>query len=140
MEYTKVKLNSDVAVGKTFEFPTSEIQTIDYSKFYGEVCKGMNPVLSYGIYEIGEETTKFTVAIQTEYENQYKSFKVPEGDYIEFEIDMMENQKENQYTKCIEQLFADGYDVDMSYSFEIMDNSFDPTEGKFLYKYYLRVK
>lgn len=140
MEYNKVHFNADVAVGKSFEFPTNEIQTADYQQFYGKVCAGMSPTLSYGIYEIGEEQTKFTVAIQTEYDNNYNSYKISEGEYFEFTIDMMENQNQNQYVKCIEQLLADGIDVDMSYSFEVMDNSFDPMSGKFLYKYYLRSK
>lgn len=138
MEYKLITLDEKVAYGKNFEFPTSEIQTYDYSKLYGEVCKGMNPTVSYGIYQVGEQTTKFTVAIETEVENDYTKVTLPAGDYYEFELDMMENMKENEYVKCFDTLTADGISFDMSYSYEVMDRSFNPMTGNFKFKYYIK--
>lgn len=140
MEYKLITLNCDVAVGKTFEFPTSEIQTVDYGKYYNDVCAGMHPSKSYGIYEVGEEVTKFSVAIQTEFPNNYSSYKIHSGDYYQFEIDMAANQKENQYTKCFDTLMSEGLDFDMSYSFEVMEQMTDPSTGTYKYKYYISVK
>lgn len=140
MEYKIVELNCDVAVGKTFEFPTNDIQSVNYGNYYYQVCHGLNPIKSYGIYEVGEETTKFTVAIQTELDTNLASFKIPCGTYYEFELDMMENQADNQYVKCFDVLAANKIDFDMSYSFEVMDRSFNPMEGKYKYKYYIKQK
>lgn len=138
MEYKITKLDEVKLVGKTFEFPTSEIQTVSYPMFYGEVCHGMDPQISYGIYEIGDEITKFTVAIKTDIENDYDEVMVNAGEFIEFEIDFMENQKENQYVKCFEQLEKDEVEYNMSYSIEIMDRNFNPMKKQYMYKYYVK--
>lgn len=140
MEYKTVELNCDVAVGKSFEFPTSDIQSVNYGNYYYQVCHDLNPIRSYGIYEVGEETTKFTVAVHTELETNLESFHIPGGTYYEFELDMMENQQENQYVKCFARLEADELAFETNYSFEVMDRSFNPMEGKFKYKYYIRKK
>lgn len=138
MEYKITKLEEVNLVGKTFEFPTSEIQSANYQMYYGEVCKGMNSEISYGIYEVGEETTKFTVAIKTEVENDLDAVTTVSGEYLEFELDFMKNQSENEYVKCFDQLAADEIEFDMSYSIEVMDRSFNPMEGKFGFKYYIK--
>lgn len=138
MEFTKVQLNGEVAVGKTFEFPTQDIETVDYGSFYNQVCKGMNPTKSFGIYEVADDITKFTVAIHTEVSNDLKSFEMPAGQFYEFEIDMMENMKDNQYVKCFAALEAAGVEYDMSYSIEIMGNDMNPETGQMKYKYYIK--
>ncbi len=140
MEYKSVELNCDVAVGKTFEFPTSEIQTTNYSEYYSNICQGYNPSMSFGIYEVGKEVTNFTVAIQTEFDNNYSPVKIPGGNYFEFEIDLLENQKENQYTKCFDTLAASGERFNMEYSFEVMDRTFNPKQGNWKIKYYIKEK
>ncbi len=138
MEYKIVNLEQVELVGKSFEFPTSEIQSANYQMYYGETCNGMNPTKSFGIYQVGEEVTKFTVAIKTETETSYENVIVQGGEYFEFEINFMENIKDNQYTKCFDQLIADGVAFDMGYSVEIMDQSFNPMEGQYKFKYYIR--
>lgn len=138
MEYKLVQLNEEVAVGKTFEIATSEIQTVNYGMFYNEVCKGMNPIKSFGIYEVGTEVTKFTVGIETEEINDYSTYILPAGAYYEFEIDMMENMKENQYVKCFEALENAGVEYDRTYSYEVMDQSINPAKGQTKYKYYIK--
>lgn len=138
MNYKLKTLPEVTLVGKTFEFPTSEIQTVDYSKYYSEVCGNMHPELSYGIYEVGTEITKFTVAIKTNIENDFDKITIHGGDFYEFTIDFMENMKENQYVKCFDALANDNIEFDMSYSVEIMDKNMDFAAGKTEYKYYLK--
>ncbi len=138
MEYKLTTIDEIVAFGKSFEFQTAEIQTYDYSKLYAEVCKGMNPTVSYGIYQIGEQVTKFTIAIETEVENNYPQVTLPAGKYYQFELDMIENSKDNQYVKCFNILTAEGISFDTSYSFEVMDRSFNPATGNFKFKYYIK--
>ncbi len=138
MQYQIIQLEQQTLVGQSFEFPTTEIQTTDYSQFYGQVCKGMNPTTSFGIYEVSDQLTTFTVAIETDEANDYKQIIIPGGEYVEFELDMMENQKDNQYVKCFDTLKNEGLDFDMSYSIEIMDRSFNPMKGQFKFKYLIK--
>lgn len=138
MNYELKILPAQKLVGKTFEFPTGEIQSVDYSKFYKQVCSGMNPEASYGIYEVASDVTKFTVAIKTNVENKLAEVITPAGEFYEFTIDMIENMKENQYVKCFDTLAKDKIDFDMSCSFEIMSSNMDFTAGRTEYKYYLK--
>lgn len=138
MNYELKVLSAQKLVGKTFEFPTSEIQSVDYSNFYKQVCNGMNPEVSYGIYEVANDVTKFTVAIKTNAENNLAEVITPTGEFYEFTIDMMENMKENQYVKCFDTLAKGNVNFDMSCSVEIMDSNMDFAAGKTEYKYYLK--
>lgn len=137
MEYKIVKLEQAVVVGKSFQFPTAEIQTAEYQLYYGQTCQGMNPTKSYGVYQVGEEVANFTVAIETEELNDYQQIIVRGGEYYQFEIDFMENFKDNQYVKCFDQLMADGVEFNMDYSIEIMDQSFNPMKQMYKFKYYI---
>ncbi len=138
MKYQIIQLEQQDVVGQSFELPTTEIQTTDYSQFYGQVCKGMNPATSFGIYQVSDQVTTFTVAIETEVANDYPNVTIAGGEYYQFELDMMENMKDNQYVKCFDTLKNNGLDFDISYSIEIMDRSFDPSKGQFNFKYLIK--
>lgn len=138
MNYQLITLEAVELVGKTFEFPTSEIQTINYEDFYKEVCMGYNPSISYGIFNVAEDITRFTVAIKTDVENNFDLVEIKAGEFFEFEIDSRDFAVENQYVKCFEQLVNDSIDFDRSYSIQIMDRNFNPMNNQFTYKYYLK--
>lgn len=137
MEYKIVELAPVVAYGKTFEFPTAEIGNANYQGFYEEVCTGKNPNRAYGVYEIGMDNTKFSVATDIETEKD-QQVTINGGTYFEFEIDLMKHKEEDQYTLCYTKLEEDGHEVDMSYSFEASDQSYNPATGEMLCKFYIK--
>lgn len=137
MQFNKVHLDREIAVGQSFEFPTMEISTADYGSFYNQVCKGLDPIKSFGIYEVTDEVTKFTVAIETKTVNAYQSYEIPAGTYYEFEIDLFANMKDNQYVKCFAALENAGVEYNQAYSFEVMDRNFNPETGQTKFKFYI---
>lgn len=140
MEYKIVEVAAKKLVKQTFEFPVAEVETVDYSGFYEQTCKGLNGNFdeSYGIYDFTPTTCKFHVAIDyPENEKGYEEIMLKSGEYYEFEIDLAKNAEKNQYQACFDQLQADNQPFNMGYSFELMDKSFCPETNSFKFKYYI---
>ncbi len=135
----KIKVLEDIkVVGKIFGFDTKNIEEVDYQGMYGEVCKGNNPDVSYGIYEIDPKKTFFTVAIDTKLETELEEVVIPAGEYYEFTLDMKLAEQVDQYALAAQTLVEAGLDFDGSYSFEMMDKSFNPFMGAMKFKYYIK--
>lgn len=140
MEYKIVTLDELKLSAKSFKFPTSELQTADYSSYYQEVCSGVHPQASYGVYQITDEETTFTVAIDIEGESKLDDFTIRGGKFYQFELDLMKNSEANEYVKCYEVLEKDNAPYVMEYGVEVMDRTFNPAQGQFKFKYYVPVK
>lgn len=140
MKYQVKQIDEIKIKGKIFGFKTEDIENVDYKSMYNEVCKGMNPDISYGIYEIGEKKTFFTVAIATKVENNFDTVVIPSGEYYEFTFDMAKAAQVDQYALAAQTLVDANLPFDETYSFELMDKSFNPFMGAMKFKYYIKKK
>ncbi len=138
MNYKIKKLEEKKIVGKIYGFNTQDIENVDYQGMYNEVCKGNNPEVSYGIYEIDPKKTFFTVAIETNVETDFEEVVIPAGEYYEFTLDKRLAEQVDQYAVAAQTLIDAGAEFDGTYSFEMMDKSFNPFMGAMKFKYYIK--
>ncbi len=140
MNYKIKKFENKKLVGKIFGFDTKAIDEVNYQGMYDDVCKGLKTTETYGIYELGEKETFFTVAVKTTDKTDLEEVSIPDGEYYEFIFDMRLAEAVDQYYEAAKTLTEKQLEFDGNYSFELMDKSFNPFMGMTKFKYYIKKK